>query len=538
MSMKRNIIKTALIASTIALSACTANYLEINSHPYQPDEDDVQTDGYAIGSALSNVMAGVISPDVNTTQFTECLLGGPMGGYLATSGNFSRTIDNYNAPDNWTNVFMASDRIIPVVYSNLAELHNVTDNPIALAIGEVVKVAAMHRVTDTYGPIPYSKIEVGGALQVEYDSQEMVYDEMFKDLDAAIETLTFNRTTGIPATTDYMYGGSAERWCRFANSLKLRLAMRIVYADPAKAQQMAEEAIASEVGVITSNVDNALMTQFGADGNPIRVAVNYNKPADSNTGGDTHVAADITSYMNALNDPRRAAYFVESEWEDDAEAIIPYVGMRRGIVIPALATVGRKYSGPKLATNTPIVWMNAAEVAFLRSEAALFGFNVGGTAQDLYNEGVRLSFEQWGTAGYDAYIAQSAPVAVTYVDPNEGTNSYGSVLTTLPVAWSNSDSNEQKQERIITQKWIANFILGNEAWADYRRTGYPKLIPATDAGNMSNGVVDSERGARRMPYPQNEYTTNSANIQAAVASYLKGPDNMATSVWWDCKPTI
>jgi hypothetical protein len=91
---------------------------------------------------------------------------------------------------------------------------------------------------------------------------------------------------------------------------------------------------------------------------------------------------------------------------------------------------------------------------------------------------------------------------------------------------------------LIMQKWIANWQLGNEAWADYRRTGYPRLMPATEDGNKSLGVVDSELGARRMPYPADEYTTNNVNVNNAVSSLLKGTDNMATRMWWDCNPAI
>lgn len=78
-------------------------------------------------------------------------------------------------------------------------------------------------------------------------------------------------------------------------------------------------------------------------------------------------------------------------------------------------------------------------------------------------------------------------------------------------------------------------MLGNEAWADYRRTGYPKLIPASEDGNKSNGIVKSDEGARRMPYPLDEYISNTQNVEFAVNNYLKGPDNMATKIWWDCK---
>lgn len=124
-----------------------------------------------------------------------------------------------------------------------------------------------------------------------------------------------------------------------------------------------------------------------------------------------------------------------------------------------------------------------------------------------------------------------------YDDPS-GANSYGSQLSTITVKWNEGDTPDVKQERIITQKWIANWMLGNEAWADFRRTGYPRLIPADPAGNKSGGVVDNELGARRMPFPTDEYVSNKANVEAAVSSYLKGADNYATRVWWDCNSKI
>lgn len=500
----------------------------------------MQADGYLLGATMSGIMSGVISTDVNTAQFTDCLLGGTQGGYFADSNAEQRnTISNYNPTDNWTNVFMASDFVIPTLYSNLRELKEQTDDPVILAIADVIKVAAMHRVTDTYGPIPYSQIGADGQLQVPYDSQKAVYDKFFEELNAAIDVLTANRSVTIASSADNIYGGSAEKWCKFANSLKLRLAMRIVYADPATARTMAESAVSHEIGVMTSNDDNACMTSFGADGNPIYVAVNYNSATHSDntaclTGGDSHAAADIICYMNAYNDPRRAAYFVESEWPGQT-----YVGMRRGIEIPDLSSIGHKYSGVKLTTSSPLYWMNAAEVAFLKAEAkAVFGFDMGsGSAEDFYNEGIRLSFEQWGVSGYESYIAQSSAPQIVYIDPNNGKDTYSNTLSTTSVAWK-TGTPEEMQERIIIQKWIANWLLGNESWADYRRTGFPHLIPATEAGNKSGGIVDSEMGARRMPYPAEERTTNAENYQTAVSTLLQGADNMATRMWWDCNPNI
>lgn len=543
--MKLNIMKAGVVLMSVAGAACTGNYLDINKNPYEVSKDQTLTDGYAIAAAMNALCGTVVSTDVNTAQFTDCLLGGPAGGYYATSNSaFASTIDNYNPTDDWTRVFMASDKIIPTLYSNMVELKGITDDPIITAIANVIRVCAMNRVTDTYGPIPYSQIGVGGKIQVAYDSQEQVYDKMFEELNQAIDILTQNRAGAIAAQVDPIYGGKVENWCKLANSMKLRLAMRIVYANPTKAREMAESAVKHEVGVFSSNADNAKLpsSAFGDKGNSLYTAIKYNeiKPSNgvpgSNTGGDTHVAADITCYMNGYEDPRREHYFIESEWGGETNK---YIGLRRGIEIPSLATIGRKYSGVKITNTSSIDWMNAAEVAFLKAEAkAVFAFDMGGEASSFYYEGIRLSFEQWGASGYEDYIAVNAEKKPkVYTDP-ASLNSYAQVLSELIVAWEPGATPAQMQERIIIQKWIANFNIGNEAWADYRRTGYPHFIPATDAGNKSNGVVNSKLGARRMPYPQAEYTNNPENIQQAVATHLKGSDNMATRVWWDCNPAI
>ncbi len=180
--MKATFMRTVAAVSLLVASACTANYAEINSQPYTPSEDDMQTDGYIIGSTLTSLASAVVSTDVNTAQFTDVLLGGAVGGYYAPTKDAwnSVTISNYNATDDWTNVFMRSAHIIPVLYANLRTLEAVTDDPIVLAIADIIKVAAMHRVTDTYGPIPYSQIGANGQIEVPYDAQEAVYDRFFE----------------------------------------------------------------------------------------------------------------------------------------------------------------------------------------------------------------------------------------------------------------------------------------------------------------------------------------------------------------------
>ena len=526
--MKRYILNT-LMWGVLALGAsgCTEKYLDINSNPYEPG--DLNPDDYALGSAMNNLAGTVVSADVNTAQFTDCLLGGPCGGYFADSGAGAFSISNFNATNDWTRVFMMSDQIIPVLYSNLNQVQIVsqnTDNPVPYAIAMIIKVAAMSRVTDTYGPIPYTQIGVDGRVTVPYDSQETVYNAFFDELDEAIATLSENSSSALVPTADYVYSGNVQQWIKFANSLKLRLAMRISYANPAKAQEMAESAVNQEFGVIESNEDNAAWHYFGSITNPLFTAINYN-------GDESRPSAEIVCYMNGYNDNRRASYFVNEDGAFDSDV---YVGLRRSIDRTDEARAYfPSYSAINISANDAIQWMNAAEVAFLRAEGvAVFGFNLGGTAKDFYEQGIRLSFAQWGASGEDDYIEDDRSVPQTYTDP-AGLNSYASTISDITIKWDESASTEEKQERIITQKWIANWMLGSEAWADYRRTGYPRLIPAPAAGNKSGGVVDSNRGARRMPYPSEENANNYENVQYARDHYLNGPDNMATDVWWACK---
>ena len=536
---KKNIINKLIVAPLVmGFMSCTGNYMDINSNPYQPG--DLTPDDYALGSAMSNLASTVISSDVNTAQFTDCLLGGPLGGYFADSNaGWSNTISNFNATNDWTRVFLISDRIISTLYGNLSTVKQVsenTNNPVPYAIAQIIKVAAMSRVTDAYGPIPYSKIGQDGKITIPYDTQEEVYNAFFKELDESIEVLTENRNAALVASADFVYSGNVQKWVKFANSLKLRLAIRIANVSPAKAKEMAESAVNHELGLIETNADNATWKYFGTISNPLFVAVRYNEEA---SGGDTHPAADIICYMNGYEDPRREKYFSKAQFSGDNA--LEYVGMRRGIAIPALSTVGLLYSGVNFVDGmaTPLQWMNAAEVAFLKAEAVgVFGWNMGGSAKTFYEQGVRLSFEQWGVAGVDEYLVGTT-LPESYTDPNGGATSYSTQLSQLGVAWNDGASKEEMQERIIIQKWIANFHLGNEAWADFRRTGFPHLIPAMESavGNNSQGIRNLTLGARRMSYPADEATNNPENYAKAV-EMLGGSDNMATRMWWDCNPAV
>lgn len=520
--MNKSIIKSIFIGTALSLCACTANFEDINTKPYEVTDGDMEADDYMLRAPLVEMQGYVIPNEVNLNQFNNCLLAGSFGGYFADSNDgFKQKYSTYNPEEHWVQV--PFNDIIPKIYQNFMKLQNATvPNDMLTSVAKITKVIALLPVTDTYGPIPYTQIGADAKLTAPYDSEETIYKTMFEELNEAINYLTEFQTENFSPLADKVYGGVTVNWIRLANSLKLRLAIRISNVEPDLAKEMAESAVNHEVGVFTSNKDNA---EFTTTRNPYKVVMyEYN-------GGDSRISADITTYMNGFNDPRREKYFTESIFTGNDEKGNPiingFAGLRNGVIVPKGDY--RLYSNMVVKDTDKLLWMNAAEVAFLRSEGALKGWNMGGSAESFYKQGVELSFEQWGAGSADAYLADSNSTPVIYKDP-QGFFSTKTAASKVTIKWNDSDDPELKLEKIITQKWIANFPLGHEAWAEFRRTGYPKLMSVVD--NRSAGVVSSTRMARRLMYPQSEYKENAINVDAAVNSLLIGQDNMATDLWW------
>ncbi len=516
-----------VIAGTLLFTGCTDGFEDINKDPYGVSKEEASRDAYGESAAMQAIQSWVVPTFPNASQFTECLLGGSWSGYFADSnpGFNGKNFATYRPEPDWNKVLFTD--IITNVYPNYTALKDVTEDEILISVAEICKVAALHRVTDAYGPIPYSRIGENGELNTPFDSQEDIYRKMFQELTNAVNILTVRQTESFSSNADRVYNGNILSWIKFANSLKLRLAMRLAYVSPALAQEMAEEATGHETGVMESNADNAKIAGFGKDGNPLhRIMYLWND-------GDSRVSADITSYMNGFRDPRMEKYFTWSTFTvADGTTLNGYIGLRSGIMIPA-AQEAQKYSNYNVTPSTQMLWMNAAEVAFLRAEGALRGWNMGGgSAADFYAKGVELSFDEWGAGGADNYLTDNTSTPASYIDPM-GKNTYAGNISSITIAWNENAGFEENLERIITQKWIAIFPLGLEAWAEYRRTGYPNLMPV--AVNNSGGMVNTARGARRLAYPGEEITTNEANVRYAIENYLKGADTMATRLWWDAK---
>ena len=296
--------------------------------------------------------------------------------------------------------------------------------------------------------------------------------------------------------------------------MRLRLAMRVSKINPTLAKTQGELALASNAGLLETE-DMVVSTGFP---HPITVI--------SGSWGDIRMGAEMESILTGYNDGRIDVFFNPSADESLAG---DYKGIRMGIDIESKAQYLDHASIGSVIDGETITWMTASEVHFLKAEAALRGWAGAGTAQASYEAGVTASFTQHGVSGVSDYLADNTSTPNDFVDALFAVNNipYGS---DVKIAYNAGGTNEEQLEQIITQKWIAMFPDGQEAWSEFRRTGYPRIYPVVV--NNSGGTIDTDTQIRRINFVQNELNTNSANVDIAVG-FLSGPDNGGTRLWWD-----
>lgn len=534
-SFSLNILHLPLAMLLLTGTGCTKNFKDYNTNPHQATEDMLQQDNLSTGSFFiqmqKNVFPVAQQPDFGDEvyQTMQNLAGDVFSGYMGATNNWYSGSNNttYDLIPQWYG--QAFSRAFVGVMPAWRAIRNVAEveTPQVFAMATIVKIAALHRTTDMYGPLPYLNFG-NGALQNKYDSQKDIYYTFFDELDEAIAILTDFNTRNPTATAlekyDFIYGGNIRNWIKFANSLKLRLAMRIVYAEPAKAQEEAESAVSHPAGVFTEATDIAAL-QHSSN-------LTYNHPLFiiSENFDDIRMGANMESFLVGYNDPRLPRYFnVASDGQ--------YHGIRNGITITNKADYAEgPFSKLNITATAPIVWMNPAEIYFLRAEGALRGWNMGGDAQTLYEAGIRTSFTVSGVTGNTAdYITNNTAIPAAYADPRRSGNNVSSpsqILSAITIAWDASANFERNLERIITQKWIAIFPDGQEAWSEFRRTGYPKVFPVVV--NNSRGLISTPEQIRRLPFAATEYQTNASGM-AEATGLLGGADHGGTYLWWDKK---
>lgn len=529
------------------LSSCTKNFEDYNKNNIGVTDEDLKGDGQDLVIFLRNAQMSIYNfsgaGDPNSYQVQQNLNADVFSGFFMspTPFNSGQNNLNYAMVNGWNGepfkvLYLNVIKSIEKLKSNgLAETY-----PALWGSTLVIKVEAASRVTDIYGPIPYSK--VGTSNTVPYDKQSDVYAAFFKELDEAVTALKSYKADSPMAAKidqiDLVFPNTDNQvrfknWLKIANSLRLRLAMRLVKIDATLAKTQAEKALdPANGGVLESNSENFKIT-VPADGT-------YSNPLwfISKNWADTRINATLSSYMTGLNDPRISKYMSPVIKDATTTAFAgKYIGIRTGAdgiekdKYQKLSALNTEGTTPTFVATTAPILMTAAEVYFLRAEAALRGWNnAGGTAQSLYEKGVETSFTQWGvSAGLSTYLNDNTSKAAAYEDPFNAKNNAASP-SALTIKWNEGATNEEKLERIITQKWLAIFPEGQEAWSEFRRTGYPRLFPVVV--NNSGGLIDTKIQIRRLPFPQNEYNTNAAEVQSAI-SLLGGPDNGGTRLWWD-----
>jgi hypothetical protein len=516
-----------LLAFTTIIMSCTDDFSEINT-----DRNTVATVGAAELPFLFAKAQTSAMPNIWNYQVAQNLFADQYAQYFACTATYFPS-DRYNIRMDWVGAAFN-----PFYADMLPQLNSIfkaskPESP-EYALANVLWVVGFHRVTDYWGPIPYFKAGEP-AVSVPYDAQDKIYDDFFKRLNAAAKVLKANPSAKPFGSYDLMYGGDAAKWLKFTNTLRLRLAMRISKVDPARAKTEAEAAVADGV-MLASPGDDALIIKSttGDDTNGLSQMSDWN---------EFRMSAAMESVLKGYKDPRMQVLWLPNNATDkNPKGTGEYDGLMNGLTSTQLtetinlatsnAKVGARWSSPSFAgvgnyLSTPQNVMAAAEAYFLRAEGALLGWNMGGTAKELYEKGIATSMNQWGitdAAAIAAYVNSTAvPVA-----PNDFTKA--PPVSTAPIRWGATPAIQNEQIQI--QKWVALFPDGNEAWADNRRSRAFKLYPIA---NSENPDLPNPKTAyiRRINFLLSEKQNNKAGVDAAIPLLGAGGDKITTPLWWD-----
>jgi len=479
-----------IIPSLFVLGACTKHISDLNVDPKRP----LVVPSYTLFSnAQKNLVDQVTSSSVNynvfrllSQQWTETTYTDESNYNLTT-----RTIPDQVWLVFYQDVlkdFQEAKKYIPIDVIDSKGVLNVPQQKNDLAITEVMEVYAYSNLVNTFGDIPYSQAFDSTNLFPKYDDAKTVYADLLKRLDAAITDLNVDPGAGSfdsPfGSADLLYGGDVTKWIKFANSLKLKLGMVLADSDPATAKTAVESAVAA--GVFTSNDDNAIFQYLGAQPNTNPIYLDL----VASGRNDFVPTTTLINIMKPLDDPRLPAFFTEDP-NGSYSGGVP----GKGNTYTNFSHVADEIKAPAFPSDL----LDYSEVSFLLAEGKERGMNTGsGSAEDYYNAAITASIEYWGGSAGDAttYLAQTG------------------------VAYSTA-TGDYKQ-KIGTQKWIALYNRGFDAYTEQRRFDYPVLAVPSKA---TSGFP------ARFPYPISEQNLNQKNYEAASAAI--GGDKVTTKLFWD-----
>lgn len=503
--MKKIAIILCSACGLIGLNACDAGFDEMNVN---------KTAAIAINPvfALNNAIINTTPPSGTVVYEMGIVqqIVSPNSGVL-TGANFNQ--DNRdNTQQNWQRYYRS-------VIRNTYDVITTTKDPARTNLVNMAKILQSYAflvLTDTYGDIPYTEAGKGYTNQLvypKYDKQQVVYTGIIKELSDAVAALDATKTR---ESADVLYGGDVAKWKKFGNSLLLRIGMRLAKVDATQAQSLVAKAVAG--GVITTNADNVIIRHDANYLNSIGQLLNATE------ANNFYLAAPFVDYLKKTNDPRLRSIAVR------------YVGATSGTqqtpakaVIDPAVQIGMPFgfdnssiSGPVKAlglasfydfsqadrtrmnkTTARAYLLTASQTNLLIAEAVIKGW-VSGSAKDYFEAGVRAHMDQVSEMDPNSVVLVSAADAYLAANP---------FATAMAI------------EQINTQYWISCFLNGPEAFANFRRSGFPKL-----AANPFSGKAIKGDFINRLTYPNAEISVNSVNVKSAIAN--QGADDLDTKVWW------
>src|SRR6186713_907693 len=505
--MKQIIKYSFLLTFVLFASSCDKGFDDLNTNKVNPTLIDPL---YLLNNAVVNASFpgnSSLAYDMGVVQQIISPNNGVLNGANFNSDNRGSTQalwQNY-----YRNVIRNTNDVIVNTKSdpNRANLYQ---------MARIFQAYAYMVLTDEYGDIPYTE---GGKGYSDlnffpvYDAQQQIYTDIIKELGEAATALG---GTGKIETGDILYGGVVAQWKKFAYSLMLRAGMRLSKADATKAQSTVQAAF--QGGVILANADNAFIRHDANYTNPIGGTLNSTEAANF------YLTKPFIDSLKNRNDPRLPAIAVRyvgatsgatqttaSRTTDPSFQVGLPLGFDNNGANAYAVSIGLKsFYDFSQADRTRIVKLTApcflvtaAQTQLLLAEARQRGWITGGTVQGYYDAGVTLHMQQM--ASYDAACAIAAGDIATYL-----TNNPFDAARAL--------------EQIGTQYWIASFLNGPEAFANYRRTGFPALAPNPYPGKEVQFIY-------RLTYPNSEQSVNSTNYNAAISR--QGPDKLDTKIWWN-----
>ena len=530
------------------LISCDKGFLELNTSPHVLNDP-------VINAIFANNVYNVAGRGDNGTQYPRDKTAGAIVQWWSSLNlrqwvgvAYSHFRDDYYG-GFWSQVYGTELRdcqellYITKDDPNMSNLHNIL---------RIWRVFILHRVTDLYGDAPYSEAGMGYQENIpkpKFDRQRDIYYDMLNELDEASAALVVDASKASFGESDFVYGGDVEKWKKFGYSLMLRLGMRMTKVEPQTAETWVKKAIAG--GVMTSNDDIAYMEHNElASGGYNQQTQRFDgpevTPRSANGTGYGKVAENFVNLLRNNHDPRSPFYItmwqgnqadvsladrelyskIEDQvglptgYDDESIKTVPGFG---DWVSPAsytrISEVNMNTIGHRAA---PSVFIRYAQVELLVAEAALRGWGAPLSAKEHYERGVRASMTvtSWKNLYPGNYVVSETDID-NYLAGTGGDGTQG-------MPWEESGSFERKMELIHTQFYLASYLDGLEAFANWRRTEFPKLTAPNYPGNYTGGTMP-----RRVPYNTTETQRNEDNWKEALANQGWSSDGWTERMWWD-----